>query len=236
MVAGNIATAHGGSVTMQSDGDFIYKPPVGYTGSDSFNYQVSDQNAGASGVGLGTGTVTINVAAPNVWYVNADAATDGDGSSENPFNNLSHFNGVAGVDHAGDTIFLETSSTHYTAPAGGLQLENNEQLISQSAGLVVPDGGGGAGTVTLVSASGANAVVDGGVILGSGNNIQGVNFGTSSTFALSGNNVGTVHVDDVTNGTINNSSGGARQHHRLRQRGEHGLHCPDLGRRHQRHR
>ena len=208
VVAGNIATAHGGSVTMQSDGDFIYKPPVGYTGSDSFNYQVSDQNAGASGVGLGTGTVTINVAAPNVWYVNADAATDGDGSSENPFNNLSHFNGVAGVDHAGDTIFLETSSNHYTAPAGGLQLENNEQLISQSAGLVVPDGGGGAGTVTLVSASGANVVVDGGVILGSGNNIQGVNFGTSSTFALSGNNVGTVHVNDVTNGTINNSSGG----------------------------
>ncbi|HEY2248171.1 MAG TPA: cadherin domain-containing protein [Bradyrhizobium sp.] len=207
VVAGNLATAHGGSVTMQSDGDFTYKPPVGYTGSDSFNYQVSDQNAGASGVGLGTGTVTINVAAPNVWYVNADAATDGDGSSENPFNNLSHFNGVAGVDHAGDTIFLETASNHYTAPAGGLQLENNEQLISQSAGLVVPDGG--AGTVTLVSQSGANAVVDGGVILGSGNNIQGVNFGTSTTFALSGNNVGTVHVNDLTNGTINNSGGGA---------------------------
>ena len=153
--------------------------------------------------------MTLNVTAPHVWYVNADAATDGDGSSENPLNNLTHFNGVAGVDGAGDTIFLETASTHYTAPAGGLQLENNEQLISQSAGLTVPDGGGVGGTVTLVSASGANAVVDGGVILGSGNNIQGVNLGTSSTFALSGANVGTVHVDDNTHGTINNGSGGA---------------------------
>ncbi|MDN5000401.1 cadherin domain-containing protein [Bradyrhizobium sp. GCM10027634] len=210
VVAGNIATAHGGSVTMQSDGDFIYKPPVGYTGSDSFTYQVSDQNAGASGVGLGTGTITINVTTPKVWYVNADAATDGDGSSENPFNNLSHFNGAGGVDGTGDTIFLETSSSHYTAPAGGLQLENNEQLISQSAGLVVPDGGGGAGTVTLVSASGANAVIDGGVILASGNNIQGVDFGSSSTFSLSGTNVGTSTIDNVKSGVINNTgSGGA---------------------------
>ncbi|SDO37433.1 cadherin domain-containing protein [Afipia sp. GAS231] len=198
VVAGTIATAHGGAVTMQSDGDFIYKPPVGYTGSDSFNYQVSDQNAGASGVGLGTGTVTINVASPHVWYVNADAATDGDGSSENPFNSLSHFNGAGGVDGSGDTIVLETASAHYT---GGLTLENNEQLISQSAGVTIN------GT-TLLAASGANAVVDGGVILGSGNNIQGVDFGATSGFAVSGSSVGTVHIDDSKSGVINNASGG----------------------------
>ncbi|WP_076864583.1 cadherin domain-containing protein [Bradyrhizobium mercantei] len=205
--AGTFATAHG-TVTIQSDGDFVYKPAVGYTGTDTFTYHVSDQNAGASGPGIGTGTVTINVAAPKVWYVNADAATDGDGSSENPFNNLSHFNGAGGVDGAGDTIFLESSSGHYTAPAGGLQLENGEQLISQSAGLTVPDGG--AGTVTLVSASGANAVIDGGVILGSNNNIQGVDFGSSSTFALSGANVGTATIDNIKSGVINNTgTGGA---------------------------
>jgi len=205
VVAGTIATAHGGSVTMQSDGDFIYKPPVGYTGSDSFTYQVSDQNAGASGVGIGTGTITINVTTPKVWYVNADAATDGDGSSENPFNTLSHFTGAGGVDGAGDTIFLETSSAHYT---GGLVLENNEQLISQSAGLVVPDGSGGAGTVTLVGASGANAVIDGGVTLASNNNIQGIDFGSSSGFALSGANVGTSTIDNVKQGIINNTGTG----------------------------
>ena len=207
VVAGTIATAHGGSVTMQSDGDFIYKPPVGYTGSDSFNYQVSDQNTGSSGVGLGTGTVTLNVDAPKVWYVDANAAAGGDGSSEHPFNDLSHL-GTGGVDGAGDTIFLEGSGETFSAPAGGLQLHTNEQLISQSAGLTVPDGGGTGGTVTLVSASGSNDLINGGVILGSGNNIQGVNFGTSTTFALSGANVGTVHVDDSTSGTVNNSSGG----------------------------
>ena len=93
---------------------------------------MSDQNPGVAGTD--TGTVTINVATPKVWYVNADAASDGDGSSENPFNTLTHFNGVGGVDGAGDTIVLETSAAHYT---GGLTLENNEQLLSQSAGVTI---------------------------------------------------------------------------------------------------
>ena len=196
VVAGTIATTNGGTVTMQADGDFTYKPAVGFTGSDSFTYQVSDQNPGVAGIG--TGTVTINVATPKVWYVNADSATDGDGSSENPFNTLSHFNGVGGVDGAGDTIVLETSAAHYT---GGLTLENNEQLISQSAGVTIN------GT-TLFAASGANAVLDGGLVLGSGNNVQGVDFGATAGFAVSGVSVGTLHLNDATTGVINNASGG----------------------------
>jgi VCBS repeat-containing protein len=196
VVAGTFATANGGTVTMQADGDFTYKPPVGFTGNDSFTYAVSDQNPGVAGTG--TGTVTINVASPHVWYVNADAASDGDGSSENPFNTLSHFAGVGGVDAAGDTIVLENSTAHYT---GGLTLENNEQLISQSAGVTIN------GT-TLFPASGANAVVDGGVVLGSGNTIEGVDFGTSAGFAISGSSVGTLHINDTKAGVINNASGG----------------------------
>ena len=199
VVAGTITTAHNGTVTMQADGDFTYKPAVGYLGGHSFTYTVSDQNPGVAGTA--TGTVTLNVASPHVWYVNADAASDGDGSSENPFNTLVHFtnSGVGNnVDAAGDTIVLENSSAHYT---GGLTLENNEQLISQSAGVTIN------GT-TLFSASGANAVVDGGLVLGSGNTIEGVDFGTTSGFAVSGSSVGTLHLDDTTSGVINNSSGG----------------------------
>jgi VCBS repeat-containing protein len=197
VVAGTFATAHGGTVTMQSDGDFVYKPAVGYTGTDSFNYTVSDQNPVTAGTD--TGLVTLNVASPHVWYVNADAASDGDGSSENPYNTLSHFAGAGGVDVAGDTIVLETASAHYT---GGLTLENNEQLISQSAGVTIN------GT-TLFAASGANAVLDGGLVLGSGNTIEGVDFGTNAGgFAVSGSGVGTLHLNDTTTGVISNASGG----------------------------
>jgi VCBS repeat-containing protein len=191
-----------GTIVFERDGDFTYTPTAGFTGNAVFNYQVNDNES--SGNAAGTGTITIEVAGPRVWYVNADAASDGDGTSDNPFNTLAHFaNSGAGnnVDGAGDIIVLETSSAHYT---GGLTLENNEQLISQSSGLVVN------GT-TLFSATGANAVVDGGVVLGSGNNIQGVDFGTTAagSYSVSGNNVGTVHINDATHGVINNSTGGA---------------------------
>ena len=114
------------------------------------------------------------------------AGPDGDGSSENPFNSLKPLNGVGNngsttgdVDSAGDIIFLYNGTY-----SGRLTLENNQQLISQSQGLVVADGGGGAGTVTLEAATGSNAVINGAVVLASGNTIQGVDFGNVCGFAL----------------------------------------------------
>jgi VCBS repeat-containing protein len=208
-VPGTITTTDGGKVVLQADGDFVFTPKVGDTNaSDSFTFTVTDGNLPTAGTVNATATINFN--GPHIWYVNADAVTNGDGSSEHPFNSLASLNGVANngstsgdVDSAGDTIFLETATAHYT---GGITLENNEQLISQSAGLVVSDGG--AGTVTLQAAGGSNAIVDGGVVLGTGNNIQGVDLGTTAGFTLSGSSVGTVHVDDVTHGVINNASGG----------------------------
>ena len=131
---------------------------------------IARQNPGTPG--LGTGSVTINVATPKVWYVNADAATDGDGTSANPFNTLTHFSGGGGVDGAGDTIFLYNASAHYT---GGLTLENNEKLIGQSQGLTVN------GT-TLETATGSNSstIIDGGVVLGQNDTISGVTLGNTS--------------------------------------------------------
>jgi VCBS repeat-containing protein len=209
-VPGTITTTDGGKVVLQADGDFVFTPKVGDTNaSDSFSFTVTDGNSPTAGTV--TATATIALQGPHIWYVDASASAVGaDGSSEHPFTSLAPLNGVGNngattgdVDSAGDIIFLANGT--YT---GGITLENNEQLISQSAGLVVADGGGGAGTVTLVAASGSNAVVQGGVVLGTGNNIQGIDFGATSGFALSGSSVGTVHVDDTTHGVINNASGG----------------------------
>src|SRR5262249_10537211 len=84
----NASTTHG-TVTVTTTGDFSYNPNAGFTGSDTSNYTVPDGNTPTAGTD--TKTVTINVTTPKVWYVNADAATDGDGSSEHPFNTLTHF-------------------------------------------------------------------------------------------------------------------------------------------------
>ncbi|MBR0757582.1 cadherin domain-containing protein [Bradyrhizobium jicamae] len=201
VVAGTIATAQGGTVTMQSDGDFIYKPAVGFTGSDSFNYQVSDQNAGASGVGLGTGTVTINVATPKVWYVNAATGSDttGDGSSEKPFASLAPLStggSADALDGPNDTIFLYNGTYN-----SGIVLENGQQLIAQNQGLTVN------GT-TLEAATAGSVTINGTVTLASGNTIDGVSFGNTSGFSLqdSGASVGTA---TVAHSSINNANGGA---------------------------
>ena len=53
------ATAQGGTVTLNTDGSFLYNPPAGFTGTDSFNYTVTN--------GLtpnDTAQVTITVDAP----------------------------------------------------------------------------------------------------------------------------------------------------------------------------
>ena len=205
VVAGTITTTDGGKVLMQADGDFTYTPKVGTAATtDSFTYTVSDQNPGTPG--LGNGTVNLTLQGPHIWYVDDSAAAGGDGSSEKPFNSLTPLNGAGGagdVDGAGDIIFLYNGTY-----SGGLVLENNQQLISQSQGLVVADGGGGAGTVTLEAATGSNSVINGTVTLASGNTIKGIDFGNVSGFALqdSGATVGTA---TVANSSINNTTGGA---------------------------
>jgi VCBS repeat-containing protein len=56
-----ITTAHGGSVTIASNGTFSYTPPANFTGSDLFSYRLTD------GIATATGTVSLTVtdAAPH---------------------------------------------------------------------------------------------------------------------------------------------------------------------------
>jgi hypothetical protein len=59
VTAGTFATTQGGSVTIQTNGNFTYTPPTGFTGFDTFTYTVTD-TLGLSGIG----TVTIRVVNP----------------------------------------------------------------------------------------------------------------------------------------------------------------------------
>jgi VCBS repeat-containing protein len=203
VTAGTFATNQGGSVTITADGDFTYRPAAGFTGNDTFTYTLTDQ--AAVNPLTDTGLVTINVATPKVWYVNADAAVDGDGTSDNPFNTLTHFqnSGVGNnVDGAGDTIFLYNAVNHYTG-LSTLTLESNEKLIGQDVGLIVN------GT-TLEAATGVNgAIIDGGVVLNgaaTGNTISGVTLGNTGVggTALSGTGFGTLTIDNTVVNTNNN--------------------------------
>jgi hypothetical protein len=57
LVASDTSSAHGGTVAVNDDGSFSYQPPLGYQGSDSFTYTVSDIDGDNNYVG----TVTVRV-------------------------------------------------------------------------------------------------------------------------------------------------------------------------------
>jgi uncharacterized repeat protein (TIGR01451 family) len=194
------ATPHGSVVMTVADGSFTYLPAAGYTGSDSFTYKLRDDGtdgiAGNADDLSDTATVSITVTGM-VWYVNSSLAVNGDGRSSSPFNALVNVNGASDVDAPGQTICLFSG-----AYAGGLSLENNQVLLGQSHGFF-------SGATSLFAASGTNPIISGGLVLASGNSLQGVSLGSVSGTALSGSNVGTLVMNTVTPGVINNSTGAA---------------------------
>ena len=131
------------NVQINADGSFVYDPPPGYTGNDTFNYTVQDNDTGdaPSPAQTDTGQVTITVAAPVIWYVDGDAAAGGDGRSHSPFNTLAPLTtggSSDAKDGSGDRIFLyDAIAGAYT---GGIVLETNQQLIGEPQGLsATPD-------------------------------------------------------------------------------------------------
>ena len=172
-VPGTIATTQGGSVSMNADGTFTYNPPAGYTGDDTFNFQVSD------GTTTSQGQATITVA-NMVWYVtNSPNTTDGVGTSTSPFNTLADVTGPNGPTSSGDDIFLFGSSTDY---AGGIQLKTNQTLVGQSVKLVV-------GGQTVSSGSGSNPTITNsggtGITLADGDTVDGITVSSTSGAGMS---------------------------------------------------
>ena len=118
-----VTTGNGGSVTMLPNGSFTYLPAVGFTGTDTFTYTITD------GLNTANGTVTINVAG-RIWYVK-NTAVAGDGRSPSPFSNLS---AAQTASANGDTIFVHTG-VGPTGPAG-ITLKPSQTLHGEGAALV----------------------------------------------------------------------------------------------------
>jgi uncharacterized repeat protein (TIGR01451 family) len=196
-------SANGGQVAMNTTtGTFAYNPPRGFTGADSFNYTLT--NGGGSDVG----TVVITVT-DMVWFVNGNAATNGDGRLTSPYNCLNGAgclgaanDGVGNNPAAGDNIFLYSSATSYT---GGLALLGGQKLIGQGASsslaalagiAFAPDSDpvpstGGANPVITTTAPATN-----GVSLALDNSIHGLSVVNTTGTGISGTNFGTLTVSE----------------------------------------
>ena len=191
-----VATTGGGSATINSDCSFTYNPgPGDKNQNDTFTYKATDGSLQSNG------TVTIAITNALVWYVDRDAASNGDGRSHSPLQNLAGINGAGGSgdsDTTGEVVFLYDSATSYT---GGIPLEANQKLIGEPEGLIV-------NATTLVPAAGSNPTITNsggtGIGLASGVLVRHVNVSGTSGAGVTGN--GATGVDYGLS-TISNPGG-----------------------------
>ncbi len=132
VVAASGTTGNGGSYSIATDGAFTYVPAAGFTGTDSFTYQVTDTQDAT------TGTVNITVGLV-VWYirdvVDANNPAGGDGRSTNAFDSIAAFN--AATTNAGDIIYVFEGNTGTTPLSGSITLKDSQKLWGQGIDLDV---------------------------------------------------------------------------------------------------
>lgn len=219
ITAGTFTTTQGGSIMISADGSFMYSPPPGFTGNDTYSYTLNDANGVGGGVpttDLGLVTFTVSNL---IWFVdNTGGGSGGNGTLANPFKTLGDFN--TGSTAAGDVIYIEETGTNYS---GGIVLQNNERLFGEghtgAANLtgvlpftMAPN------SKTLPNINGIRPVIvnaaGDGIQLASGNAVRGLNLGNCSDFAIDDNGaVGTLTISEVnittTGGGFRTDNGGA---------------------------
>jgi hypothetical protein len=193
----------GGSVSIESDGDFVYSAPTTTNGAnptatncddatDSFQYTVSDQNPGTPGTASGTVTLTRSNC---VWYVNNSDGGGNNGTSDKPFDTLGQADTAT---PAGDAIFVFKGDGTTTGYDAGVDLAASQKLIGEAATLTV-------GTDTLHTGDAtkrplltdtANDVV----VLDDANEVRGLDIdpqGTGNSGIAGGTGDASGTIDDV---------------------------------------
>src|ERR1041384_8207524 len=208
-----------GTVTLLANGTFTYDPPPGFTGADTFTYQISD-----AGGKTGSGTVTINIS-NMVWFIdNTASASLNRGTFTQPFKTIAAFNAVnSGAPpnpQNGHHVVLPPASGSY-AEAEGITLRDSQTLTGPAVAfntVFTADANSTSAYTTFAASTGTAATITttagNGVDLGSGNALRGFNIGnTPAFFGLNGTAVGSLTVATVsktgTGGAMSVSTSGA---------------------------
>ena len=197
VVAGTVTTAQGGTVTLDTDGGFVYMPKPTRRHRQR-GLQLHGQRQCRVGQRLRRRPDHHQfVATPTSGMSTASGANGAsDGSSLRSVHIFTQLNGAGGagdVDAANDTIFVYGGT--YT---GGLVLEAG-QNPGERHGLDAPDGGGAAGITTLLAANaGAGQPRSTAPSLPAATTTSRPSAGAASAgVSLSGTNVGTLDVNDA---------------------------------------
>jgi VCBS repeat-containing protein len=193
----SLVNANGASVTVNSDGSFVYIPQAGTQNTNvTFTYKVTD----SQGADSNAGTVTLNVV-ERVWYVNTTVGVNGTGRSDSPFNVLSS---ADASDDSGDYVFLYSGGGSYN---GGITLSNSVKLHGHPNGLSVT----GAASSPIVAAAGVNPTITNtnaggsGITVANDNDIQRVDVTGANAHGITG--TATTNLTVGANTTISSSGG-----------------------------
>lgn len=185
VTAGTFATTGGGSITIASDGKFIYTPPVGITATDSYTYTATSNTVSA------TATISFTIA-NMVWYVKAGGAA-GDGRSNTPLNTLP--NGTIGS--TGHYIYVQKEVSGTTP--GSITLQASQQLIGAGANLSI-------GVLSVTGSAGNTPTLTNTVTLANSVNATGFNMNNGANTAFT--NAGTTVTGVMVNvGSVTTTTG-----------------------------
>lgn len=216
VTAFDAVSANGGSVIVASDGGFIYNPPLGIEGLDTFTYTITDDESQSD-----SATVSISIN-EMVWFID-NGAGPGDGRLGSPFNNIGAFNaiqtGVAPNAKDGDVIYLDEGSSSYST---GILLRSDQALLGEGVSLTTELGVLGITVPTYTSplpvAAGRPNIAPStgnGIRLAVNNVVRGLNVGNTpgGSGVVDNGGVGNLIIDNVgisgTGGGISIVNGGA---------------------------
>jgi hypothetical protein len=192
-------SATNGSGTVATDGKFTFISSTTVAGGTNGTIVYSVSN----GFGSVNGTVTIPLGTGRIWFIDQNAASNGNGQFGTPFKNLTNFVS-ANPDAASDNIFLYGSGTAYTGP---VTLKASEKLVGGGAsatlaaitGLTFPADSGPA-----PATGGARPTIDtSGITLNTGNTIRGLDVGsTGANTKLVGSGFGTLVIGNTTTADV----------------------------------
>ena len=179
-------SAQGGNVSVNPNGTFTYEPALGFTGLDTFTYDVAD-----SGGLSDTAVVEFNVGS-FVWFIDSVNGSDaGNGTFESPFKTPVPLSGIVSVGGPGDIIYVLDDGGAGTD--GGLVLKDDQQLWGQGVPLEL-------GVTIFVPATNRPTIGSAGtdaINLASGNTVRGLNINSTSGAGITGLNVGGLIIDEV---------------------------------------
>lgn len=159
--AASLTTAHGGHVTLTSNGSFIYTPASGYSGSDSFHYSLLDGRGGQA-----DGTVSITLSPTTTSTTPSSYTFYGTEGADKLYANSTHDSTIYGLGGNDDLYGGNCNDTIYSGAGndllhggGGNDILNGgagSDKLSAGSGNDLLIGSTGIGKTTMTGNAGAD--------------------------------------------------------------------------------